>query len=130
MSAAHQALDLDIDSLGRALGPAGLHEFLDAAIVRPVMEREARAEARQRAAGAAANAQACISPKGLFALDATYDGFAFHDIVQAVGREEVEQGEVLDDLAKKYGSAVVVRSRPRKASIIVPATKYTKVSLS
>lgn len=125
-----QALEFDVDSLGKALGPGGLHEFLDQAIVQPVLQREAGAVHRQQQIGAEANQGACISPKGLFALERRYDAFAFHDIIQAEGLGEVQEGQVMDDLDKKMGGAVVIRSKPRRSSIIVPATKYTRLPLT
>lgn len=126
MSAASQALDLDIDSLGQVLGPAGLHEFIDQAIVQPVLEREAGALKRQEEIGARTNLDACISPKGLFAIEERFDAFAFHDIVQQEGREAMEEGDLIKDLRKRHAS-VVIRSKPRSSSIIVPATKYTRI---
>lgn len=129
MAAEHQALKLDLDSLGKVLGPSGMHAFLEEAIVQPVLKSEAEAMRRQERAGGQANQDAAISRKGLFAIEETYDAFAFHDIIQDLGREEVEQGQVLDDLKRKLGKAVVVRSRPRRSSIIVPASKYTRIPL-
>lgn len=127
MQAVNQALELDIDALGKSLGPAGLHAFLDQAFVQPALAREAGAERRQQEIGAEANSDATFSPKGLFALEERFDAFAFHDIVQSEGRESFEDGDVIRDLRKKHGSSIVVRSKPRRSSIIVPATKYTRI---
>lgn len=121
-----QALDLDLESLGQSLGPAGLHEFLDQAFVQPVLQREAGALKRQETIGARANQDACISPKGLFAIEETFDAFAFHDILQKEGVEEMGEDELIKDLRRKCPS-VVVRSKPRSNSIIVPATQYTRL---
>lgn len=126
MSAAHQAISLDLESIGKVLGPAGLHQFIEDAIVQPVLQREAGAVKRQEEIGALTNQDAAISPKGLFALEERFDAFAFHDIVQSVGREEIEEGDLIKDLRKRH-SSVVVRSKSRRSSIIVPATKYTRI---
>lgn len=126
MSAANHALGLDLDSLGQVLGPAGMHAFIEEALIQPVLEREAGALKRQETIGAYKNLDATISPKGLFAIEETFDAFAFHDIVQTEGREAMEDGDLIKDLRKR-NAAVVVRSKPRSNSIIVPATKYTRV---
>ena len=130
MAAHNQALELDIDALGKSLGPAGLYAILDEAFVQPALEREAGAEQRQQQIVAETNQDATFSPKGLFALEERFDAFAFHDIVQAEGREAFEEGDIIKDLRKKHGSAVIVRSKPRSSSIIVPATKYTRIPLT
>lgn len=124
---ADQALDLDLEELGQTLGPAGLHEFLDQAIVQPVLAREAGAVARQEIIGKEVNRDACISPKGLFAIEERFDAFALQDMVQAEGVDAVGEDEFIKDLRRKHGS-IIVRSKPRSSSIIVPATKYTRIS--
>ncbi len=123
---ADQGLDLDLDSLGKVLGPAGLHAFIDEAIIQPALQQEAGAMARQERIGAEANQDAAISRKGLFAVEERFDAFAFHDIIQKEGVESMGEEELVKDLRRKVPS-VVVRSRPRSSSIIVPATKYTKI---
>lgn len=120
-----QRHDLDLDSLGQSLGPGGLHEFLDQALVQPVLAAEAGALARQEQITAKLNQTACISPKGHFAITESFDPFAFHDIVQHEGVENVGEDELNDDLAKR--APVVVRSRARNSSIIVPASKYERI---
>lgn len=120
-----QGHELDIDSLGQVLGPGGLHEFLDQAIVQPVLQAEAGALARQEKINAELNETACISPKGHFAIDASFDAFSFHDIVQHEGVENVGEDELQKDLSKR--APVVVRSRSRRSSIIVPASKYKRI---
>lgn len=130
MPAVNQALELDIEALGKSLGPAGLHAFLDEAFVQPALAREAGAEHRQQQIVAETNLDAAISPKGLFAIEERFDAFAFHDIVQAEGREAFEEGDIIKDLRKKHGSSIIVRSKPRRSSIIVPATKYTRIPLT
>jgi len=123
---ADQALDLDLEELGQTLGPAGLHAFLDEAIIQPVLEKEAGALARQEKIGAEVNQDAAISPKGLFAIEERFDAFALQDMVQAEGVEAIGEDEFIKDLRRKHGS-IIVRSRPRSSSIIVPATKYTRI---
>jgi hypothetical protein len=122
MPAADQGLSLDLDSLGAVLGPAGLHEFIDQAIVQPVLRREARLkETRQQAARAR---QDCvISPGGNFAIEETFDAFDFHDLVQDFGVEALADEELLRDVRRK-NPYVVVRSKPRRTSIIVPEKPY------
>jgi hypothetical protein len=122
MPAAHQGLDIDLDSLGAALGPAGLHEFIDQAIVQPVLRREAHLNSTRQAA--AAQRQDCvISPGGNFAIEETFDAFDIHDLVQDFGVEALEDEGTLKDIRRKQ-SYVVVRSRPRRSSIIVPDKPY------
>lgn len=123
---ADQGFELDLDSLGKVLGPAGLHAFLDEAIIQPVLKQEAGAMARQEKIGAEANQDAAISRGGLFAVEERFDAFAFHDIIQQEGVENMGEEELVKDLRRKVPS-VIVRSKPRSASIIVPATKYTKI---
>lgn len=103
-----------------------MHAFLDEAVIQPVLQREAGAVARQEAIGAAANLDAAISSKGLFAVEERFDAFSFHDMMQHVGVESIGDDEFIKDLRRKHGS-VIVRSKPRQSSIIVPATKYTRV---
>lgn len=125
---ADQALDLDLEELGQTLGPAGLHAFLDEAIIQPVLEKEAGALARQQKIGAQVNQDACISPKGLFAIEERFDAWALQDIVQAEGVEALtDDSGLIKDLRRKLGKSLVVRSKPRSSSIIVPATKYTRI---
>lgn len=121
-----QAFDFDLESLGKVLGPAGMHAFIDEVLVQPVLEREAGALKRQEEIGARTNLDACISPKGLFAVEERFDAFAFHDMIQQEGREAMEEGDLIKDLRRKHKS-VVIRSQSRKSSIIVPATKYTRI---
>lgn len=123
---ADQGFDLDLDSLGQVLGPAGMHAFLDEAIVQPVLRAEVGAMARQEKIGGKMNQDAAISRKGLFAVEESFDAFAFHDIIQQEGVESMGEEELIKDLRRKVPS-VIVRSKPCSASIIVPATKYTKI---
>jgi len=122
MPAADQGLPIDLDSLGEVLGPAGLHEFIDQVIVQPVLRREAKLnETRQQAA--AARQDCVISPSGLFAIEETFDAFDFHDLVQDFGIEALTDEGTLKDIRRK-NPYVVVRSKPRRTSIIVPDKPY------
>lgn len=124
-AAERQSIGLDLDSLGQALGPGGLHQFLDQAIVQPVLMKEAGAMKRQEQISADMNRDACISPKGFFAVEASIDAFAFHDTVQREGIESMGDEELMNDLAKR--APIMVRSKPRSSSVIMPATKYTRI---
>lgn len=123
---ADQGFDLDLDSLGKVLGPAGLHAFLDELCVQPVLRAEAGAMARQEKIGGLVNQDAAISRGGLFAVEERFDAFSFHDIIQQEGVENIGDEELIKDLRRKVPS-VIVRSKPRASSIIVPAAKYAKI---
>lgn len=115
-------LEADHDSFGNVLQPAGLEDLLKdvrhgwhaRAVVAQLNQERAQAE----------HSNAMIGKH--FAIENTYDQLDFFDWGLREGFECWDDEQFVREHSRDVPECVV-RSRPRRTSIIVPATQYTRL---
>lgn len=119
MHTVHQ-LEADHDSFGRILQPAGLTDLIKSiqcewaarAVVSELNQQKARKFYDDAVIG-----QGC-------AVENVYDAHHFYDMMLSQGLECWHDETFIKEASRDIPDSRI-RSKPRNASIIVPATKYT-----
>lgn len=116
-------LELDVDSFGRAYGPAGLDDLLQD-IHRGWHARAVLAPLNQQRAGALAR-QCERKPGSRFCVEEVYDAADFHAWLQWEGIEAWLDDTFIKEHRRDVPDCVVSTGKAPSNSIIVPATRWT-----